>query len=711
MATLILTAVGNAVGGPIGGALGSILGQQLDRSLFGPKARQGPRLGELAVQTSTYGAALPKLFGRMRVAGSVIWATDLIERRSTSSGKGQPKTVNHAYSANFAVALSARPIVGVRRIWADGKLLRGAAGDFKSPTSFRLHLGDEDQAVDPLIASAEGTAETPAFRGIAYAVFEDFELGDYGNRIPSLTFELEADDGPVAIGTIAETLATGVIAAGASPSLTGFAASGDSVRAVIEALADPVGLSLTDTGAVLRLGAPDIIPRMLRRADEQGRREILRQAAAPCEVSFAYFDPARDFNAGLQRALTGEEGAVECQALAAALPADSAKAMAEARLASARAARTQAKLRLSWMQADLRPGAIVALEAETGLWATRRWRLGPMTVDLELERIAGPAPPPAPAEPGQGGGQPDAVHGQTVLRLVDIPIGDPLSGRPLLFVVAAGEEPGWRRAALLASFDGGASWSDAGATAAPAVMGATLEALADGQALLFDDATVKVSLPHPGMTLEHASDEALVTGANLALLGEELIQFGRATDLGEGRFRLSRLLRGRRGTEWAMSSHLPGEPFTLIEAVALAAVEAPMGSIGGLAKINAVGVGDAVAAGAELLIRGESLLPPAPVGLSARQLTGGDIAISWIRRSRLGWVWASGAGTPLGEEGEQYRLVIAGETFERTEELDVSSFRYTVAMQAVDGASRPLRLSVHQAGDHGRSRPATLTLH
>lgn len=105
MATLILTAVGTAVGGPIGGALGSILGQQLDRGLFAPKARQGPRLGELAVQTSSYGAALPKLFGRMRVAGSVIWATDLIERRATSGGKGQPKTVNYAYSANFAVAL------------------------------------------------------------------------------------------------------------------------------------------------------------------------------------------------------------------------------------------------------------------------------------------------------------------------------------------------------------------------------------------------------------------------------------------------------------------------------------------------------------------------------------------------------------------------------------------------------------------------------
>src|ERR1044072_1627505 len=147
MATLILPAVGPAVGGPIGGAIGAILGQAVDQRIFAPKARHGPRLGDLAVQTSSYGNAIPKLFGTMRVAGTVIWATDLMEQRSSSGGgKGRPKTVNYSYSASFAVALSARPIRGVGRIGADGKLLRGAAGDFKSATGgYRLYLGDEDQ--------------------------------------------------------------------------------------------------------------------------------------------------------------------------------------------------------------------------------------------------------------------------------------------------------------------------------------------------------------------------------------------------------------------------------------------------------------------------------------------------------------------------------------------------------------------------------------
>ena len=30
----------------------------------------------------------------------------------------------------------------------------------------------------------------PAYRGVAYVVFEDLALGDYGNRVPQFTFEV-----------------------------------------------------------------------------------------------------------------------------------------------------------------------------------------------------------------------------------------------------------------------------------------------------------------------------------------------------------------------------------------------------------------------------------------------------------------------------------------------------------------------------------------
>ena len=718
MATLVLTAVGTAVGGPIGGALGALVGQQLDGALFGPRARHGPRLGDLSVQTSSYGTAIPKLFGTMRVAGTVIWATDLIESRSESGGKGQPKTVAYSYSASLAVALSARPIVAVGRIWADGKLLRGSAGDFKSAAIFRLHRGDEDQEVDPLIAAAEGIGQAPAYRGLAYAVFENLRLEDFGNRIPSLTFEVVADPAPVAIGTIAGELSEARIVAGATAAVLGYAAGGDSVRSAVEALADVVPLSLADRDGALRLAAEVGAPKAIARAEESRRREIVRRAAAgvPDEVSIAYYDADRDFQAGLQRAAVGAGGNArnaDRRALPAALRAEAAKALAEFRLSALRAGRLRARLGLGWARSALRPGDAVLIEGEAGPWKVERCTLGAMSLELELVRVTGAAlPAPVAAHSGRPVSELDRVHGATLLRLLDLPLGEAREGRPLLLAAAAGVSAGWRRAHLLASFDGGAEWKEAGATAAPATLGTAETALPAADALLFDAvSTVDVELANEAMWLEQASDDAMVGGANLALVGDELVQFGRAQWLGGRRFRLSRLLRGRRGTEWAAAGHAPGEPFLLVEGDALTAIEAPAGSIGGEAQVSAAGIGDgdepALAAKA---ISGESIRPPSPVHLGARRLGNGDVAIGWVRRSRQGWAWASGGDTPLGEEREAYRVEIAGDGFGRTVDTDRPGHVYTAADQAADGAGGTLQISVRQLGTHAVSRPATLVL-
>ena len=139
---------------------------------------------DLAVQTSSYGSQIPRIFGKMRVAGTVIWATDLKETRSREGGgKGRPSTTVYSYSACFAVALSSRRIRDIGRIWADGKIFRGAAGDFKTEAQFSFQAGGEDQPVDGLMASAEANEGTPAYRDFSLAVFGDMDLTEYGNRI------------------------------------------------------------------------------------------------------------------------------------------------------------------------------------------------------------------------------------------------------------------------------------------------------------------------------------------------------------------------------------------------------------------------------------------------------------------------------------------------------------------------------------------------
>lgn len=125
-----------------------------------------------------------------RVSGQVIWAARYRETRTTTTsggGKtGRPRTTTtrFAYSLSFAVGLCAGEIAGVERAWANG-----APFDLSSVT-MRLHRGGEDQAPDPLIEAIEGAA--PAYRGLAYLVFEDLPLEAFGNAPPQLSFEAVA---------------------------------------------------------------------------------------------------------------------------------------------------------------------------------------------------------------------------------------------------------------------------------------------------------------------------------------------------------------------------------------------------------------------------------------------------------------------------------------------------------------------------------------
>jgi hypothetical protein len=698
MATLVLTAVGTALGGPIGGALGALAGNALDRSVLGSgRRREGPRLSDLRVQVSQYGAPIPQLFGTMRVAGTVIWATDLIEERATSGGgKGRPTTTQYSYRANFAVLLSGRPIAGVGRIWADGQLLRGAGGDWKAGTGFRLHLGGEEQAPDPLIASVEGAGRTPAHRGCAYAVFEGLELARFGNRIPSLSFEVIADPAPVGAGAIARALAPEVAGAPAL-ALDGYAAAGGSVRAALEGLAEAAGAWWSPEGGGLALR--DAVAPATEVAADPARdaREVAAADATPAVVNLSYYDPARDWQAGLQRARRAGNGATLAIELPAALSAGAAKGIAEAALRRAEAGRTRRTLSMGLNALALKPGEVVRVAGEAG-----RWRLEAVTLDLEGARLElrplAPGIGAATASPGRALPAPDRPAGETVLHAAELPaLDDALLSQPRLLVWASGSGAGWRRGGLLMSLDSGASWADAGGTAAPAVMGVVEVAPGPGTAALIDSVSRPVvRLLRPDMVLTDADPARLDAGANLALIGGELIQFGRAEPLGAGRWRLSELWRGRRAMAGPVAA---GDRFVLIEADTTRVLDLPLAALGGTVRLLASGVGDADPVEAAVEVTGVSVAPPPPVALRVD----GD-AVRWTRRSRAGWRWLDRVDAPLGEEREAYRVTVA--SAEGVRELEVDA----PAMVLTPGERADATVTVRQRGTHAESLPAVLTI-
>jgi len=708
MATLVLTAIGGLFGGPIGAMLGGLAGQAVDRELlFKPKGREGPRLTELALQTSSYGTPIPKQFGTMRVAGTVIWATDLIEHRHREGGKGRPTVTSYSYTASFAVALSARPILSVGRVWADGKLLRGAAGDWKVATGFRLHLGGEDQAVDPLIASAEGVGLAPAHRGIAYAVFENLELEEFGNRIPALSFEVVADPGAVAAGAIVAALSGGVVAAGeAALPIEGYSGYGESVRGAIAPLieASAAWPVVAGEGFILASGGGSAATIADPGASGRGvERTIAAPDQVPRRVAISHYDPARDYQAGVQIATDPQgqdrERRIE---LPAALSAATAKGIAQTELVRADLARTQRVVRPGWSAIDIAPGARVAVAGETGQWRVVETRIEAGDVALVLTPIAPPGVS-ASASPGRVSPAPDRVHGATRLHGFEIPhVGEGLLSSPRLLIAACGESPGWRRATLALSSDDGGRWEGIGGTAAPAVIG-TVVAIADSASALIEDriSRLVIDLAHPELELTDASPDALDAGVNLALVGNELIQFGRAEPLGDGRWALSQLWRGRRGTEDAIGAMAPGDRFVLLTPETLA-VQDGRGAVGARLLVMATGVGDAEPVEVVVPVTGRSATPPAPVALNATPVAGGRV-LRWTRRSRVGWRWSDGTDSPLGESIERYqlRIAVAGQA-------DVVAMTDSPEWLLMGGDAAVV--DVRQAGDHGLSPPATLIL-
>ncbi|MEH3108091.1 MAG: phage tail protein [Sphingomonas fennica] len=716
MATLVLTGVGKALGGPIGGAVGALIGGGIDRRLFGERQTRGPRLADLKVQTSAYGTTIPRLYGTLRVAGTVIWAADLIETRTTSGGgKSGPRTQSFAYAASFAVALSARPIVRVGRIWADGRLLRGAAGDWKAETGFRLHLGDADQPADPLIAAVEGMAAAPAHRGIAYAVFERLQLADFGNRIPSLSFEVVADEAAVTVGAIAADLGGGAVAGRAGPALAGYASAADSLRAGLEGLAAACPIELTDDGGTLRIDPPAGVRRTIAAAElgvGGAAQAIDRTAAAlPDEVSIAYYEPARDHQAGLQRARrAGPPQRTVAIELAAALPAEAARGLAEAALARAWTERERATVRVGWRHMDLKPGDRIRIGDDPGVWRIARTTLEGMAVELALVRAAAAPIPAVMAGAGRQAAAADHSIGATRLVPIDLPPTDETPAtEPAIWVAAAGG-PGWRRAALSLSIDGGAGWEAIGETAGAAVIGTLVSAVPPAGSALVDRRTVlTVDLAHAEMTLATVPERALHAGANPTMLGGELIQFATAEQTGPRRWRLSTLLRGRRGTEAAAAAgHAAGIALVAIEPGALRRVALPPAMLGRPVLVGARGIGDSDMVVAEAVAAGRALRPPPPVAIRAWRM-GDAIAIGWRRRSRIGWGWTDGAETPLGEEREAYRLTVStGGIVRRSAETATPGWTYPAAWQAADGAGA-FTVTIEQLGTHAPSLPATRT--
>lgn len=190
MSTLVIPAGAALVGytffGPTGAQIGWMLGSAYQSSK--QEIVQGT-VGDLRVQTSSYGGAIPLIIGRQRISGNIIWAADKkTYQKKHKAGKGGPTTVTTGYTMSCLIGLCKGPILGVSRVWADGTLIIDAR-DASKPLIGQLYTGSMDQMPDPTYESHVGSGNAPAYRGLAYIALNDFDLGVSG-RVPQFSFEV-----------------------------------------------------------------------------------------------------------------------------------------------------------------------------------------------------------------------------------------------------------------------------------------------------------------------------------------------------------------------------------------------------------------------------------------------------------------------------------------------------------------------------------------
>lgn len=726
MATLVFTAVGTALGGPLGGLVGGLVGRQVDAAIFGEASHKGPRLDDLRVTTSSYGSAIPRHHGQIRAPGTIIWSTDLIEHTdSEGGGKSSPSVTTYRYSVSLAVALASRPIQGVARIWADGSLLRGAAGDLKICGTLRIYSGHGDDPVDPLLASAEGIY-APAHRGTAYAVFEDLDLATFGNRIPALSFEIIADESATTLASMLPDIIDPAAVTVALPGLSGFSCDGGpmvqtlaTLDAVYPIACDAGGNGLTIFPAEDIPADPPTLPEptTTRDSDSFGNADGKHRRRAPTASDIPsvlrYYDIERDYLAGLQRAdgraRPGRERTIE---FPGALAASDARSLANSAAERAGWSREMMLWRVAELDPALSPGRIVRAPGMAGLWRITSWEWLSEGIELQLLRLPYGPGRQQPGDAGQANLPTDLQAGPTQLEIFELPQATATSvDIPALYAAPSSNSAGWAGAALYV--DNAGELVPLGSIGRQRSIIGTIDAdLAPSPSMLLErQAVMTVTLAATDLALTNAGAAALAAGANRAMIGNEILQYACATALGGGKWRLEGLLRGRGGTEaMAQSGHLAGAGFVLLDDT-LRPLDTQIVGDSAVATIVAIGLGDSAPVTVTVTNPGLTLRPPCPVHPRAITQADGSLVLCWIRRARGAWGWRDGVDVPLVEQTESY-LVGLGPVSAPDLQWEVSS--PTLLLDPATVASLASTHSgaaiwVRQIGNHALSYPLLLT--
>ena len=551
------------------------------------------------------------------------------------------------------------------------------------PANWIFYPGTADQLPDPTMEGILGVGNVPGYRYTSYVVMADEDLGRSG-RTFNYTFEMAQRDGGASLLEVVTALTT---AAGLSghvdllelPIGTVHLAlvSIEALRAPLEHLMQMYRFYVVESGTTLifrqRGSGPVVatIPEGDTDAGEHhhGERGIetrrQQELALPTQLSLTYVDPLANYQQNVQRAqrflpaTTIENARTISTSLA--LEAARAKQTAQELLQDAWLQREPLQTVLPRKYAYLEPGDRVTLTARGLQYAlvlteTAYGQPGLLEVTAQTDTAwIVNAPGAAPAL---------AVFPHPVLRrvgattpiLLNVPALTSSDLAPRYHVAYQGVDVPWPGGALYRSVDGGTTYTQVDSGTLEGLTGTVATAAAADWHVL-DEQTVITVVMEQG-PLMSISDLALYNGGNLSILGNEVLAFGIATLIDVNTYELTRLLRGRRGTEWAVETHGADETFVVLD-VSVHALIMTLADRFVARPFKAVTAGQFIA---DALV--VDFTPTAAnlndwtVAQPLAEQAGGDWQLSWWMRSRFAGEWVDGGGVGFDVDFVGFRVDI-----------------------------------------------------
>lgn len=569
--------------------------------------------------------------------------------------------------------------------------------------SITHYTGSENQVASSVIEAVRGVGKVPAYRGTAYTVIKRLALKDFGNRIPNATAIVEVES-EASVGYVIKKILSryGLADSDIDTSRVSGCVRGYPIQGAIDGLSAVRPLMLyydllvQDAGGTLKFFHRGQEPQTFVPATDLGASsndgtvlvyniEDSSGYDLPGECIVSYLDPAIDYQTGSQsykRIDKVVDGQASIQ-LSLVMTSNEAQALGRRVLWQAWAERQRARFFLPPKYWRLLEGEVVRVAIGDTEYTVRltemtqgaNWIVEAVGTLIDTTTVQASDPDDyvgvvgGDANNGGDGNTPGGgvnptnpyVPPAVTLNVLDIPaLRETDITVPGVYWTMCATDPGaqWRGASALASSNN-TDFVPVFTTGPEQVSGSCLSVLRSGPHGYWDYAnTLDVELLHG--TLASVSPEAVLEGANWSVVGDEIVGFQTATFLSNGLYRISNLLRGLRGTEYAIPFHRADERFVPVDALTAQFWSYGSGLVGASRFMKGVAAGaipDGVS-GVVFPLRGNTLRQFGPCNLTLVRNGSRDVAISWVRRSRaLSRLFAPG-DSPLLADREEYDIVL-----------------------------------------------------